>query len=84
MSKAQEFKTITDEVNEARRKQEEAEMNAFWSESLTKLEKCAREGRNFGYIDIPCRFDATYILALAEIEEFKIERTSSREYKISW
>lgn len=84
MSKAQEFRTITDKVVEEIKRQAEAEMNKFWSESLEKLERCAKEGRNYGYIEIPCRFDAMYILKLAQDEEFKIDRTSSREWKIYW
>lgn len=84
MSKAQEFRKITNEVIENKKKQEEAEMNAFWAEALLKLEKCAKEGRNYGYLEIPCRFDSTYILALAEAEDFRIERSACREYKLCW
>lgn len=84
MSKAKEFRTITDEVIDKRKKQAEEEMNKFWSESLVKLERCAHEGRNYGYIEIPCRFDVNYILGLVEVEEFRHEAIAHREYKITW
>ena len=84
MSKAQEFRKITDEVINTRRKELEAEMDALWAESLLKLERCAKEGRNYGYIEIPCRFDTKYILALVEKEEFRVERTGCGEYKLCW
>ena len=84
MSKAKELRAITNEVLEKRKKQEEAEMKKFWSEAVEKFELCAKEGRNFGYINIPCNFDAMYILKLAQDEEFTFDRTGSREWKICW
>lgn len=85
MSKAREFRAITEkvlaEMETAKRKAAEE----FWAQTLESLRKCAADGRNCGYVSIPCSIDETIVLGAAEEEEFSVYKaTAYREYKICW
>jgi hypothetical protein len=85
MSKAKEFRVITEEVLAKRKAIRRKEAEEFWTKSLDSLRECAMDGRNYGYISIPSSIDEVVVLEAAEAEEFSVYRaTAYREYKICW
>lgn len=85
MSKAQEFKAITEEVLAKREAVKRKAAEEFWAQTLENLRKCATEGRNYGYVSIPSSIDEAVVLEAAKEEEFSIYKaTVYREYKICW
>lgn len=85
MSKAKEFRTITEEVLAKREAMKRKAAEEFWAQSLEGLKECATGGRNYGYISIPSLIDEAVVLEAAEAEEFSVYKaTAYREYKICW
>lgn len=85
MSKAKEFRTITEEVLAKREAMKRKEAEEFWAQSLEDLKECATSGRNYGYISIPSSISETIVLEAAEAEEFSVYKAKAyREYKICW
>lgn len=85
MSKAKEFRTITEEVLAKREAMKHKEAEEFWAKSLESLKECAQGGRNYGYIAIPSSISETIVLEAAEADEFSVYKaTAYREYKICW
>lgn len=85
MSKAKEFRAITEEVLAKREAMKRKASEEFWAKSLEGLKECATGGRNYGYISIPSSIDEAVVLEAAEAEEFSVYKsTIYREYKICW
>jgi len=85
MSKAKEFRTITEEVLAKREVAKRKDAEKFWARTLENLRECATEGRNCGYMQIPSLIDETIVLEAAEAEEFSVYKsTAYREYKVCW
>ena len=85
MSKAKEFRAITEEVLAKREVMKRKASEEFWAKSLESLRESATEGRNYGYISIPILIDETIVLEAAEAEEFSVYKSPVyREYKICW
>ena len=85
MSKAKEFRVITEEVLAKRKAIRRKEAEEFWTKSLDNLRERAMDGRNYGYISIPSSIDEAVVLEAAEAEEFSVYKaTAYREYKICW
>ena len=85
MNKAQEFRTITEKDWEENKKIKRKAAEDFWAKCLVNLEKCAREGRNYGFITVPASIDKVIVLELADADGFSYHcERSLLEYKISW
>lgn len=85
MSKAKEFKAITEEVLAKREAAKRKAAEEFWAQTLENLRECATEGRNYGYVSIPSSIDEAVVFEAAKEEEFSIYKaTVYREYKICW
>jgi hypothetical protein len=85
MSRAKEFRAITEEVLAEREAIKRKAAIEFWVQSLDSLRECATEGRNYGYILIPTLIDEAVVLEAAEAEEFSVHKAIAyREYKICW
>lgn len=85
MSKAKEFRAITEEVLAKREAMKRKAAEEFWAQTVESLKECAQAGRNYGYISIPSSIDETIVVEAAEAEEFSVYKaTAYREYKICW
>ena len=85
MSKAREFRAITEEVLAKREAVKRKAAEEFWAQTVESLRECAQEGRNYGYISIPSSIDEAIVIEAAEADEFSIYKAAVfKEYKVCW